>query len=303
MSSLRIFHPCHTQSSPTCEPVVANDDVQSTPMDTPVVVSVLLNDEPAVPGMGLSVTNVPYDGSNGKCIIVGTGIGLMYVPESNFDGIDTCVYEACDEEERCGTATVTIVVVPPEDEPLAYDDEATTDKEIPVSIFPLENDIAVPQYDLVVTSITKDGSRGTCVVDSNTMVMYIPDSDFVGVDECIYKACDERDKCATATITIVVKGEKSEPCADNDVAITDITTPSVRRNFQSFFALQKYECPQRTFLHLPHPPPHHLITISHQPVTSEPSPSPVTATPFEWITPNVRIRLPHHPSKLARLIF
>jgi hypothetical protein len=153
----------------------------------------------------------------------------MYVPESDFYGVDTCVYEACDEDQRCGTATLTILVVPSEDEPLAYDDTVTTYKNTPVPISPLENDIQVPGYDLVVTNITKDGSTGTCVVDSGTVVMYVPNSDYVGQDTCVYQACDVRDKCDIATITIMVEGEK-EPCDGGDVV--EMKTQPVRRNFE-----------------------------------------------------------------------
>ncbi len=156
---------------------------------------------------------------------------MMYVPDSDFFGIDTCVYEACDEEQRCDTATLTIVVVPSDDEPIANDDMVTTDKNTNVSIYPLENDDAVPGYELKVTKITENGSTGTCVVESTTVVMYIPDVDFVGQDTCVYEACDERMKCDTATITIIIQGEKSEPCDDNKV---EIKTPSVRMNFDRF---------------------------------------------------------------------
>jgi hypothetical protein len=219
------------QSSPTCESVTANDDWVSTPRDTPVLKDVLYNDVPVAPEMGLTITKLPYDGSNGVCTIVGVGVGLMYVPNSDFFGIDTCVYEACDEEERCDTATLTIVVVPSDDEPVANDDAVTTQKNTNVPINPLVNDEEVSGYELKVTKITVDGSSGTCVVESDTVVMYIPDTDFVGVDTCVYEACDERMKCDTATIMITVEGEKSEPCDDNEVVDTLTTTKSVRRDF------------------------------------------------------------------------
>ena len=284
---LYIPNPCYVQSTPTCENIVANDDSTSTPKGKPVIVPVLANDVQVVPSMGLSVTRLPYDGRNGQCVIIGDGIGLMYVPESDFQGADTCVYETCDEEQRCGTATLTILVVPSEDEPVAYDDTITTLKNTPVPISPLDNDIEVPGYELAVKTITKDGSTGTCVVDSGTVVMYVPNSDYVGQDTCVYQACDVRDKCDTATITIMVEGEK-EPCDGGDVV--EMKTQPVRRNFEHS-PLMNYSFnlndPNPRFSRTPSTL-HNLTIISHQPVTSELIPNPITPSPLKWTTPIVR---------------
>jgi hypothetical protein len=222
-------------------------------VDTPVLKDVLYNDVPVTPEMVLTIIKLPYDGSNGVCTIVGTGVGVMYQPNPDFFGIDTCVYEACDEEERCDTATLTIVVVASEDEPVANDDAVTTEKDTNVPIYPLVNDEGVPGYELTVTKIVEDGSSGTCVLESDTVVMYVPDTDFVGVDTCVYEACDERMKCDTATITITVEGEKSEPCEETEVVETVTTTKSVStRDFDKKYVGSL--CGSAAVSSNPHPP-------------------------------------------------
>lgn len=217
---------CQTQPGPTpCLDVVANDDSISTSVDTSVTIPVLINDIPSVPGMELTVTKLLYDGANGKCIISESETGsvvVVYLPDSGYFGMDTCVYEACEVEDRCDTATISIVVIASDIVPIAYDDYVTIDKDTPVIITPLVNDTAVTGYPLVVKTIIIDGTNGTCVIDSKSTVIYIPDSEFVGVDTCLYEACDVRPMCDTATITIIVTGEP-EPC-DNGEGKADVPT-------------------------------------------------------------------------------
>ena len=38
---------------------------------------------------------------------------IAYSPARNFVGVDSLVYEVCDTNDSCGTATVTITVVEP----------------------------------------------------------------------------------------------------------------------------------------------------------------------------------------------
>ncbi len=73
------------------------------------------------------------------------------------------------------------MVVASEDEPVANDDAVTTEKNTNVPIYPLVNNEEVPEYELTVTKIVEDGSSGMCVVESDTVVIYIPGTDFVRV--------------------------------------------------------------------------------------------------------------------------
>ena len=230
---------------------MGNDDTVSTSVDTSVTISVLINDISSVPGMELTVTKLLYNGANGKCSISETSTEVVYLPDSGYFGMDTCVYETCDVEDRCDTATISIVVIASDIVPIAYDDYVTTNKDTPVTITPLVNDTAVPGYPLVVKTITMDGTYGTCVIDSESVVIYIPDSEFVGVDTCVYEACDEQPMCDTAMITISVTGEP-EPCDDGegkegvptpeptallDVDIRTLGTQTVRKALKHIFNL------------------------------------------------------------------
>lgn len=201
--------------------MTAIDDQSTTPENTPVTITVLDNDVPAVPGTTLVVTSLLFEGLNGKCMLSQDGI-VMYTPNSSYNGVDTCVYEVCDDLDHCDTATIVITIVPSGEKPVANDDTVTTDKNTPVDIFPLDNDDSVEGHPLKLQNIVQGGEHGECVKVSNTTVLYIPDQNYVGQDTCVYNACDNRNMCDAANIYISVIGEP-EPC---DVETTDEPTLS-----------------------------------------------------------------------------
>ena len=208
----------YQQTSPTCEDlkVVANDDDATTDKDTPVIIPVLDNDVPAESNSTISVKTVPATGRNGLCLMSADKLSVWYTPNAGFYGVDTCVYEVCDTEDRCDVATITVTVNAASDDVVANDDVVTTDKNTPVDVFPLDNDVGVDGHPLKVTKIIFEASDGECVVISDTVVMYIPTQDFVGSDSCVYEMCDDREKCDAATITVTVVGEPTEPCDDDE---------------------------------------------------------------------------------------
>jgi hypothetical protein len=72
------------------------------------------------------------DTENGTVIMNDNGT-FTYTPDPDFNGTDTFEYTACDDNGNCGTVTVTITVVAVNDDPIAIDDNYTTNEETPVS--------------------------------------------------------------------------------------------------------------------------------------------------------------------------
>ena len=94
-----------TTTSTTPVLPIAADDRTTTPIDTPVVVSVLANDTPN----GATAPNVVTNPTNGTTVVNPDGT-IEYRPHTGFEGIDTFVYELCNTD-GCASATVTIEVV------------------------------------------------------------------------------------------------------------------------------------------------------------------------------------------------
>ena len=183
----------------------------TTSINTSIDIQVLENDI-ALDGLPLDVIAILFPGNNGVCTIANEGETITYTPNQDYFGNDKCIYTACDEKGHCDSATVVIVVTPSSEEVVTNDDDITTNMTTPVDVFALENDIQVDGHDLAITQIVENALSGDCViVNQGSVVMYIPEPDFTGVDSCVYEACDDRGVCDTATITVTVDGS---PCGD-----------------------------------------------------------------------------------------
>ena len=91
--------------TPTIAPI-AVDDRATTPLNTPIVVNVLANDTLN----GATTPNVVANPANGT-VIVNLDGSIEYRPNTGFIGTDTFVYELCNPQGNCDSATVTIEVI------------------------------------------------------------------------------------------------------------------------------------------------------------------------------------------------
>ena len=91
--------------TPTIAPI-AVDDRATTPLNTPIVVNVLANDTLN----GATTPNVVANPANGTVIVNADG-SIEYRPNTGFTGTDTFVYELCNPQGNCDSATVTIEVI------------------------------------------------------------------------------------------------------------------------------------------------------------------------------------------------
>lgn len=174
----------------------AIDDATSTKYNEPVTIEVLENDI----GPNLVVTSIPSPPSNGGSVTIQDDGSVEYTPVTNFVGIDTFVYQACEEDTtNCDTATVTVHVM------VAVDDIANTPYEEPTTISVLNNDNGGSEC-LKVEGITSVPSSGTATPQADGTILYDPNDDFAGIDTFDYKAClcDQSDVCSTATVVVDV---------------------------------------------------------------------------------------------------
>jgi large repetitive protein len=191
----------------------ALDDGAATREDTAVDIHVLANDTD-VDGDVLIVESVtqPAHGT-----AVNHGVSVSYVPHLNFHGEDEFAYTASDGRGGRAVATVYVTVSPVNDPPIAQDDVAVTDEDVPAIIDVLAND-ADPDGDaLTVQSVTQP-AHGSAVSDGKT-ITYSPEADFNGMDTFTYAASDGSIS-ATATVTISVRPINDPPVTADDAVST-----------------------------------------------------------------------------------
>ena len=220
---------------PINDPPVANPDNATTNEDTPVVVNVLANDSDIDGQLVPSTVAIATPPTNGTVTINGVTGAITYIPNPNFNGTDSFIYQVCDNgtplPSQCDTAIVFITVQPVNDPPVVVNDNATTNEDTPVSIPVLANDSDV-DGNLVpgTVTVTSGPSNGTVSVDPTTgIVTYTPNSNFNGTDTFTYQVCDDGTplpaQCASGTVTITVTPVNDPPVANPDYATTNEDTP------------------------------------------------------------------------------
>ena len=102
-----------------------------------------------------------------------------------------------------GGATLVFGVVPLFAPPIAVDDTAITDRDVPVPIGVLFNDSNANGAALFVSSTT-DPLHGSATINFDGSVIYAPDAGLVGFDSFDYEACADV-LCAQATVHVEVR--------------------------------------------------------------------------------------------------
>ena len=91
------------------ETVVANPDPSSTQVDTPVTIYVVSNDLSSASSLDLASLHVVSGPIHGSTSVHGNG-SLTYEPPAGFVGSDALIYEICDLEGTCDTASVSLAI-------------------------------------------------------------------------------------------------------------------------------------------------------------------------------------------------
>lgn len=174
--------------------VVANDDLAETTVNTAVTIPVLANDT----GEDLSLGTINSEPTNGSATLAEDNT-ILYAPNADYAGEDTFTYSACNPENVCDSAQITVVI----QEFQVNDDTYTTLKNSAVSANVLSNDIG----DLtVITAPASPPANGAVALQTNGDFIYTPNTDFLGEDSFTYEACNATPTCDTAVVAIIVGG-------------------------------------------------------------------------------------------------
>ena len=207
------------------EPPVAGDDADTTDEDVPVTIDLLDNDADSDGTLVPSSVVVTTPPSNGTVSIDPATGAATYTPNADFNGVDTFVYEVCDDDGLCDVALVTITIVAVADPPVAIDDVETTDPGTPVTIEVRTNDEDVDGDTLSVTDYSQP-ANGT-VSCTATECVYTPDAGFAGEDAFEYTVCDASGRCDTATVRISILAGQPGPMVPNTAATrADVEPPT-----------------------------------------------------------------------------
>ncbi len=138
-----------------------------------------------------------------------------YTPLANFHGTDTFGYTVSDGKGGNASATVTVVVNPVNDPPVAVDDLVITSENTPVNINVLANDTDPDGDTLTVSDHASTSVQSSTIECASTGICtYTPPADFGGTDTFTYTVNDGRGGASSAVVTVVVEPANRSPAPE-----------------------------------------------------------------------------------------
>ena len=166
-----------------------------------------------------SINNEPQNGQLGE--INQESDIVTYTPNKGYIGPDTFTYKVNDGTADSNSAVVTVTVsAPPNSIPNAVDKSVTTTFNSPVGIALEATDENVDD-ELTATIVTQpeNGTLGE-INQTNGIVTYTPNLDFVGTDTFTYKVNDGTADSNNAVVTVTVSGPPNAVPIASDKSVT-----------------------------------------------------------------------------------
>ncbi|HUU02809.1 MAG TPA: Ig-like domain-containing protein [Myxococcota bacterium] len=175
-----------------------------------------------------SLTAVLAVGPTNGTVFLNVDGSFTYTPDLNFSGTESFAYYASDEVDNSANATVTIVIDPVENRPVAVDDNFEVDEDSPLVVDAvlgvLANDYD-PDGDAITAVLTAGPSNGVLDLSDDGSFSYTPDLDYFGTDSFTYEVSADSLESDDATATITINPINDQPAVQNDVYQTDEDTP------------------------------------------------------------------------------
>lgn len=207
---------------PITEPPIANDDNTTTSYETPISIEILNNDSDP-DGDLLTAIIITQNPASGSVTTDPISLTATYTPNATFVGIDSFAYIVSDEtglwsDTAWVMITIEAPIITPTDSVIAVDDVVSTQQSTSIEIAVDGNDF-IPEgsVDIDITNIGSP-THGSLILNPNNSVTYIPNLDFVGIDEFQYQICAEYSDgtvlCDTAVVTITILPTQNADCPD-----------------------------------------------------------------------------------------
>ncbi|KZN32511.1 Ig-like domain-containing protein [Pseudoalteromonas luteoviolacea] len=207
------------------DPPMAMDDSVEVTAGAQIEIDVANNDLDIDGVLDLSTLTAVMQPMHGS-LTLNSANKFVYQSEAGFDGTDYFTYTVKDNEGATSNeAFVYIFVTTQNTPPVAVNDVSSTVQDTSVSINVLAND-SDPDGSLNGTTleiVTAPQHGSTSINTSDHLVIYLPESGFVGIDTFEYRVQDNRgDFSNTATVTVTVTEANQPPIANNDTAEVEI---------------------------------------------------------------------------------
>ena len=193
----------------------AFDDVLNTNEDTAVSGQLIASDLDG-DQLTYSTVNQPSFGIVSLNSATGT---YNYIPNLNANGNDSFTFRANDGNAFSGLATVSVIIDPVNDPPIANVTTLTTNEDTAVSGQLIASDLDGDQ--LIYTIVTQPSLGNISLNSATGAFTYTPNSNATGIDSFTFQVNDGLAGSGIVTVTIMIAVVNEPPIASNGVLITD----------------------------------------------------------------------------------
>jgi subtilisin-like proprotein convertase family protein len=190
---------------------VADEQNITTIEDTAKVITLTGSDADTADTLSFAMLTNTTNGT-----LSGTAPSITYTPNLNYNGQDSFTYKANDGTVDSATVTVSIIVTPVNDVPVAFAQNVSVEKNIEKNITLSGTDVDVNNS---LTYVHTNVSNGT-LTGTDENLTYTPDVNYTGLDSFTFYVNDGSVNSNLVTVDINVTEVSSD--SDNDFIPNDI---------------------------------------------------------------------------------
>ncbi|MEM6319797.1 MAG: Ig-like domain-containing protein [Bacteroidota bacterium] len=153
---------------------------------------------------------------------------IQYLPNTNYNGLDSIQYQICDPFANCDTAWMHLIIQSIPDTPMANPDFIIVLEDSPATIVDVQANDSDADEDSLITSITALPVKGTATVLMDSTISYVPMMDSTGTDVIIYQVCDTSGLCSETFVQITILPVNDAPVAVKDSVVIPEDTTNVK---------------------------------------------------------------------------
>jgi VCBS repeat-containing protein len=143
---------------------------------------------------------------------IATSGSYSYVPNANFFGTETLIYQVCDPLGLCSNGQISILVNAIQDIPQANSESFAVIQGNTLTGNLSTND-SDGDGDALTYTASNTAQHGSFILNPNGAFSYIANTDFIGTEVITYSVCDSFGNCANSTLTIDVLTSNTPPVA------------------------------------------------------------------------------------------
>lgn len=225
-----VIQACDGVNCSTSTVTMQINGVNDAPVALPFVVN--LNEDNASQGLLNTFTDADLEtltfttpqGNTIAGLTISSNGTYSYSPPANFFGTQTITVQACDNQNMCASAAMTIAVNAVNDLPTVSNDNFTIQEDQN-----LQGTLATGESDVesAALSYTAQGNAvgGSLVVNTNGTFNYTPNANWFGNENIAIAVCDGDGGCRTSQLLITVTAMNDAPITSNISLATNEDTP------------------------------------------------------------------------------